>query len=655
MFLQNVLYINLNMNEQEKVRRFETLTELYQQIGYYRKAAFCQRLAAWRHIAQNNTNPDWAASYRLMLDSFRGHKLSLEPTEVLESNQGWPCLQIDLLQQLIGAARRLGQSALATRHMTFLLQTQWKNLNPNEQKEMALQLQNLSSQSEGSPVPLYLENGTFIPPANLTDLPFCDQFLFKDLPPHLRPHKIVSNKVDTGPFLFTPIHFNSSIDRRTANAKKRDRDISFLWVQHDKSEIAIRLHNPLPFELQVNDMRLLTDGIVFESLPESVVLPPNAPLIISLYGTPIEVGELILNGYSTHTLGVKSNCRLKHMIERNFPENYKINVIPALPIMKITTSLPSGGLSTSSSSSEEVICTANASLYNGETCTCEVTIENTSNVTIENIETSIQAGFDQKLQNRIISYDSNEIKRQLPIEPGKKITFKVKIFADADFVGPIATTGINSLTPHQNEGGPSSLSGINSLMSHSRVGSPIIRRGNEQNMSFRSSTTASGATVNSGHSSLATFSLGAIMNGSNQTRQLEFKLIFKYSGGVSTEYCRHCALSFNVELIPSLQITNWDVLPAEIASQFYLVLDIANLTNQEVSLNYPDNKTILIEAKESCRVPVPVERCPLDKILADHHQQQQQLMNSSKKYIFILITSVNFQLKSKLFHISNQL
>lgn len=160
MFLQNVLYINLNMNESERVRRFETLTELYQQIGYHRKAAFCQRLAAWRHIAQSNTNPDWAASYRLMLESFCGHKLSLEPTEVLISNQGWPCLQIDLLQQLVGTARRLGHSGLATRHMTFLLQTQWNNLNASEQKEMCLQLQSLSAQCEGSPVPLFLENGT---------------------------------------------------------------------------------------------------------------------------------------------------------------------------------------------------------------------------------------------------------------------------------------------------------------------------------------------------------------------------------------------------------------------------------------------------------------------------------------------------------------
>lgn len=57
-------------------------------------------------------------------------------------------------------------------------------------------------------------------------------------------------------------------------------------------------------------------------------------------------------------------------------------------------------------------------------------------------------------------------------------------------------------------------------------------------------------------------------------------------------------------------------------SQFYLVLDVSNLTQQEVTLNYPNDKTILIEPKESCRVPIPVERCPLDQILSDYQQQQ---------------------------------
>lgn len=140
-FLQNVLYINLNLTEQERVQRFEVLTELYQRIGFVRKAAFCQRLASWRHVAQSNTNPDWHKSYRLMLDSFSGHKLSLDPLEVIENNAGWKCLQIDLLQQLVAAARRIGHSALATRHMTFLLQTMWSHLSANEQKEFSLQLQ----------------------------------------------------------------------------------------------------------------------------------------------------------------------------------------------------------------------------------------------------------------------------------------------------------------------------------------------------------------------------------------------------------------------------------------------------------------------------------------------------------------------------------
>lgn len=140
-FLQNVLYINLNMTEQERVQRFEILTELYQKIGFVRKAAFCQRLAAWRHVAQSNTAPDWNKSYRLMLDSFPGHKLSLDPLEVIQNNAGWKCLQIDLLQQIVAAARRIGHSALATRHMTFLLQTMWPHLQPNEQKELAHQLE----------------------------------------------------------------------------------------------------------------------------------------------------------------------------------------------------------------------------------------------------------------------------------------------------------------------------------------------------------------------------------------------------------------------------------------------------------------------------------------------------------------------------------
>lgn len=48
----------------------------------------------------------------------------------------------------------MGYPALATRHLTFLLQTMFHHLNPNERKDFALQLQNVSQQCEGAPVPL---------------------------------------------------------------------------------------------------------------------------------------------------------------------------------------------------------------------------------------------------------------------------------------------------------------------------------------------------------------------------------------------------------------------------------------------------------------------------------------------------------------------
>lgn len=45
-------------------------------------------------------------------------------------------------------------------------------------------------------------------------------------------------------------------------------------------------------------------------------------------------------------------------------------------------------------------------------------------------------------------------------------------------------------------------------------------------------------------------------------------------------------------------------------SQLYLVLDITNLTNEEMDFHYTPTKHILIEGKESRRVPVPLDRCP---------------------------------------------
>lgn len=72
-----------------------------------------------------------------------------------------------------------------------------------------------------------------------------------------------------------------------------------------------------------------------------------------------------------------------------------------------------------------------------------------------------------------------------------------------------------------------------------------------------------------------------------------------------------CLQKCNLDFIRRIRLIQYKYFSSCRPSQFYLVLDVTNLTAQEMLLNYTFNKNIVIEARESCRVPVPVERCSL--------------------------------------------
>lgn len=181
-------------------------------------------------------------------------------------------------------------------------------------------------------------------------------------------------------------------------------------MQNDICEVCLTLRNPLPFELAVTDMRLLTNGVVFESLPQTVVLKPHVLTQVSLHGKPIETGQLDLQGYSTHTLGIKSNCRLKHMRGRYFPPNYVVDVIPALPSITIKTSLPQSASFSNMNSADLVVTSASLTLYNGESSSCIITIRNESNtLPVEHLEVNINSNVEQETQKKMFRIDEQAL------------------------------------------------------------------------------------------------------------------------------------------------------------------------------------------------------------------------------------------------------
>lgn len=199
---------------------------------------------------------------------------------------------------------------------------------------------------------------------------------------------------------------------------------------------------------------------------------------------------------------------------------------------------------------------------------------------------------------------------QLPLKPGSNASFILYLYAATDFIAPTSRNDTSSSTYVSQPSSLMSHSGHSSLPS--RLSSPShTKRQSELTSSFRS-----GLSSHSGHSSLASSRLSKLAVPLHTSNVIEGQLKIKYSGGagLTAGYCRISSVFITVEMLPSVQITNWDVLPAETPSQFYLVLDLTNMTNHEMELYYTETKCIYMEGKEPCRIPVPVDRCPLNKL-----------------------------------------
>ncbi|XP_042221045.1 protein brunelleschi-like isoform X1 [Homarus americanus] len=637
-FLSNVVFINLQLSDEEKcttlqIARFNALADLYHQIGFHRKASFFRRVAAMRCVAPQNQQPDWGQCYRLLLQTLEGYKVCLDPLEFRkDGSQGWPSLQIQILQELVGTSRRMGQHALCTRHQAFLVCAMLPHLSETERQETATMLESLSARSGSGPAPLVVqETGIIIPPVNFLNIPVCRKVRLIAPATGRKAEKKLSltGEEDTGPFIFSPFTSLTSINERRTNGK-----MEFDWVEGDVCEICLDLENPMPFELKVTNMMLITEGAQFESWASTTVLKPEKGLqSVTIRGRPQSAGELRVIGYSSTVMGVSSNCRLKFMSQLKMPQ-YSVNVVPALPLIQILT----GNCSTGSLGVERPVgeeCgNLHLSLSAGETHECSVVLHNLSSQPVEELTITLESKMDKELLNQVFQYSEENIHAQLPIPPGGKASLTLYVYAVSDFLCPgrldesLETTSMisGSEPPSLISGGPSSLPSRQSAATSSTRGARTRRT--DSSASLLSSR--SGSSVRSGSSSStqapsSTIRTRATLNTPGCTgRTLDATLMVKYSGGsgMSADFCRSTQLTINIEVTPSLLVTRWDVLPAELPHQCYVVLDLLNCASHEMDLHYTPTKHILIEAGDSCRVPVPVDRCPLATLTQDTNMSE---------------------------------
>ncbi|XP_038615904.1 trafficking protein particle complex subunit 9 [Tachyglossus aculeatus] len=640
-FLQNAVYINLRqLSEEEKIQRYSILSELYELIGFHRKSAFFKRVAAMQCVAPSIAEPGWRACYKLLLETLPGYSLSLDPKDFSHgAHRGWAAVQMRLLHELVYASRRMGNPALSVRHLSFLLQTMLDFLSDQEKKDVTQSLENYTSKCPGTMDFITLPDGLNLPPVPFTKLPIVRRVKLLNLPASLRPQKMKSllgqNTSTKSPFIYSPIIAHH-------RGEEQSKKIDFQWVQGDVCEVQLMVYNPMPFELRVENMGLLTSGVEFESLPAALSLPAESGLYpVTLVGVPQTTGQIAVNGYHTCVFGVFSDCLLDNLpgIKTN---GSTVEVVPALPRLQISTSLPRSAHTLQPSSGDEISTNVSVQLFNGETQQLIIKLENIGTEPLNKLEvTSKMVTTKEKLYGDFLSWKLEDTLAQFPLAPGKIATFTVNIKVKLDF------SCQENLLQDLNDDGIS-VSGLPFSSPFRQVVKPRV----------------DSKPTNPPESSKA--------GDFSHIKTLEAILNFKYSGGPGhvDGYYRNLSLGLHVDVEASVFFTRVTTLPATSTRQCHLLLDVFNSTEHELTVSAKSNEDLILHAGECQRMAIQVDKFNFEsfpgtlseslqfanpKQLEEERQQARGLEINSKLDIHWRIPSLKRQGEASVEGILNQL
>ena len=315
-------------------------------------------------------------------------------------------------------------------------------------------------------------------------------------------------------------------------------------------------------------------------------------------GVPKEAGELKILGYKFQLLGVQSSCRLRG--PKGQAVDYKITVLPSLPQLDATLKR----IDTQKNQVEE---DEMLKLYLGESATYECILTNiTNNIKAEHISVSLSTNPSDMKDLATLEESLENV--ELELVPGESIAVKIDFKAmKLLFNNTFAT--MNDIDQQDGAGGgPSSISSVMSRQEPSRWSGMSASDSSRGNSVKRPSFVT-----------------------------VDVKITYSGGEGGTKGYFRELVRSIKVDICPSALVSKWDVLPAETLNENYLVLDISNQSIHEIEIEYGhQKKKLLMEPTDSCRIPVPIKKFPIQDNFQDSFKERQKsCLKYLEKYIHI--------------------
>eukprot|EP00794_Sanderia_malayensis_P011960 gene11960-13197_t len=411
--IQGLLTLPLHYNDSEKVDLCKVIATIFDQMNLKRKAAFFRRRAAMHCTNQNNaTLKVLRYANAALLKTTGGYMLNLSTHDrTTNSNRrGWSSLQLQILLDIFNVSTRLGDTINCIRLLCYILEVHRGDLNEKKATDLINRLEDSSIAVEeqwASKDNRRNSSDGFEAVEMILPLPIVRNFKPRSLAHHLQPKKLAKQSDHGGPFIYSSLYFKSRM--------KKEEEI--IWVCGDVSEVGMTVDNPLPAEIKVKKMILLTEGIEFEAFPATLALPAESGSFpFMLLGTPMHSGTLIIKGYKVDVFGIENSVIL--------PKPITVKVTPSLPMIRLSSSLAVASQLTHANPEDEHYQTlfTSISLYRGHSTTATMTLENSGKIPVKNISVKLQ-----KTTEKAILIDEEVFDSFLPLEPGTSASFDIVV------------------------------------------------------------------------------------------------------------------------------------------------------------------------------------------------------------------------------------
>ncbi|XP_047126724.1 trafficking protein particle complex subunit 9 isoform X1 [Hydra vulgaris] len=400
--VQSLLNLPITFNDAEKIEITSVLASIYEQIGLMRKSAFYRHRAALQYKNTNSSKNSFSQALILLKKICPAYQIDIEHScDSRDIQKGWPAIQLKVLMDMLSLSRSLGNKLDSVKLICHILEEHIKDIDLDIQRDLIDWLEEYSDGKE----PLHNEIDSELEIKLIKPLPIIKDFHPKKLPYHLEPFKSNNIKRTDNPFIF------SSLSTKKPKDKK-----DVVWVCGDVSEVVMFVENPLPAEIKVNNMTLITDGIPFEAHPATLALPAESGFIpFMLLGTPKEAGTLVIKGYKVAVLGITNTIYL--------PTQIIVEVTPPMPALRLSSTFPRAPSASMLDPEDKNYRTLfnSVNVYQGHSCNGKLTLENTGKVAITKLS------FEEKNEDCQILFNEEQVLSQLPLLPHQSLILDVEL------------------------------------------------------------------------------------------------------------------------------------------------------------------------------------------------------------------------------------